>query len=173
MHKPELLAAMRAERARWDALVAKVGASRVDEPGVAGDWTLKDVSAHLTRYEAWTAAQLAGTRYETAAPPPGVDPNDMQQRNAWFHDLDRSLPWEVVLPASAAAHAELLRQVEARDDADLQAPYTLSPDGQLVPATDASAQSAPLWQIIDGNAAEHYRDHADELEAWLAKTDLG
>src|SRR5579884_1100926 len=42
---------LKAERARWDALLAQVGADRMEEPGVEGAWSVKEIVAHLTWYE--------------------------------------------------------------------------------------------------------------------------
>lgn len=39
---------LRAERARWNALLAHVGMDRMDVPGVDGEWSVKQMVAHLT-----------------------------------------------------------------------------------------------------------------------------
>ena len=65
--REQLLAALRAERARWEALLAEVGVERLTEPGVAGDWSVKDVLGHLTAYlRAWGARVRAAS---TGVPP--------------------------------------------------------------------------------------------------------
>ena len=49
--KAEFLDTMRSERDRWEALLAEADETQMVEPGVAGDWSLKDLVAHVTAYE--------------------------------------------------------------------------------------------------------------------------
>ena len=169
MQKADLLANMRREHTRWEALLSRVTEERATPSGLAGDWSLKDVVAHLTRYERWNAAGLGGAPFETPPPPPGVDLDDMDQRNGWFRELDCNLTWTDALAAARAVHSEFEALVAALPEAELQANYTINERGQLTRASADATESWPLWQIIDGSAGAHYDGHANELEAWLAK----
>jgi len=51
MNKSEWLGTLQTERAQWDALVAEVGQARMTQPGAAGEWSVKDVIAHVTWFE--------------------------------------------------------------------------------------------------------------------------
>jgi hypothetical protein len=51
--KAYLLRELRVARAEWDALMDEVGPARMTEPGAAGDWSVKDVTAHLASYNRW------------------------------------------------------------------------------------------------------------------------
>jgi hypothetical protein len=53
MTKARLLVELRAARNEWDTLMAAVGEERMTEPGAAGDWSVKDVTAHLTSFDQW------------------------------------------------------------------------------------------------------------------------
>ncbi len=57
----QLVAAMRAARSDWEDLLAEVGETRWEQPGVEGDWSIKDLIAHLTYFESWTA-EVIGMR---------------------------------------------------------------------------------------------------------------
>ena len=46
--KAALLERVRRERADWERLLAEVGEARMEEPGPMGQWTFKDLQAHLT-----------------------------------------------------------------------------------------------------------------------------
>jgi len=50
MTAPELIALLAATRRHLLALSAEAGPAAQDEPGVSGDYALKDVLAHLTAY---------------------------------------------------------------------------------------------------------------------------
>jgi hypothetical protein len=60
--KGEVLAAIDRERDAWETLLVEVGEARMLEPGVMGDWTFKDLTAHIT---GWRARSLQ--RPEAAA----------------------------------------------------------------------------------------------------------
>ena len=67
--KTELLERIDAERAGWETLLSEVGEARMEQPGAAGDWTFKDVVAHLNGWRKRTVDRLqAASRGE--APPP-------------------------------------------------------------------------------------------------------
>lgn len=47
MNKPELLSWLQKEIQQWEALLDQIGAERMEQPGVNGDWSMKDMVAHL------------------------------------------------------------------------------------------------------------------------------
>ena len=55
------LAAVEREREWWESLLAEVGEARMTEPGTVGDWSFKDLVAHLF---AWEAREM--DRFEAA-----------------------------------------------------------------------------------------------------------
>jgi hypothetical protein len=169
MQKADVLDKLRREWTRWEALTAGADEEFATRPGLAGEWSLKDVVAHLTRYERWNAAGLGGAPFELPPPPPGLNLDDMDARNNWFRELDRDLNWRAVQSASRAAHTEFETLIAALPEAELHANYTIDERGQLMRAPADAAESWPLWQIIDGDAGAHYEAHANELEAWLKK----
>ena len=69
--KTDLLGRIDQFRADWEALLEEVGEARFERPGTAGDWTFRDVVAHLN---GWRERTLL--RHEAAhegrdpAPPP-------------------------------------------------------------------------------------------------------
>src|SRR5258708_9355311 len=54
-HQPmtgaRLASILQAERTQWNTLLAEVGLERIGVPGVEGEWSVKEVVAHLTWYE--------------------------------------------------------------------------------------------------------------------------
>ena len=48
MNKSELLHGVREEYRQWEALLNQIGETRMDQPGAAADWSIKDIVAHLT-----------------------------------------------------------------------------------------------------------------------------
>ena len=51
MTKTRLLDRLRTERAQWEALLTDIDEARMTQPGVEGEWSVKDIVAHVTFYE--------------------------------------------------------------------------------------------------------------------------
>lgn len=55
-YKQRCLRHAREERARWEVLLAQVGSEHMRQPGALGEWTFKDLVAHLN---GWWYDELA------------------------------------------------------------------------------------------------------------------
>ena len=64
--KGEVLAAIDRERDAWETLLVEVGEARMLEPGAMGDWTFKDLTAHITGWRARSLAAAGSRRQRTA-----------------------------------------------------------------------------------------------------------
>src|SRR5215212_9030215 len=106
-----------AVRARWRRLVADVGPDRLEEPGAMGDWTFKDVAAHLTAWRRRTVNRLeAAARGQPEPRPPwpaelGEDEDD--PINAWIHDQTRDRPAADLLREADAIYDEFIAAIKA------------------------------------------------------------
>jgi len=149
--RDELLEAIEQNRARWDELVAQAG-DRVHEPGVAGDWTLRDVVAHINYYLRFMVENLGGEARGFDDMPQEVG-FDTQKRNEWMHEKEKDLSWEFVGNENREITDELLRQLRKRSDADLRA--------QFVPW-----HPWPAWRWMC-DTRDHYDEHIPGLRAWL------
>lgn len=163
MTKAVLLERMRAGRAEWEALLAAVPHDRMIEPGVEGAWSVKDILAHVTVYEQWTADQLeAAARGETEMAvrpdiPPGADSFDTNERNAAYYTAYRARPLAEVAAWSREEYPRLLAAVEAL------------PEGMLItPGRVPLIGDSALWVLVAGNSYDHYAVHAAAIRAWLA-----
>jgi mycothiol maleylpyruvate isomerase-like protein len=69
MNKSELLHGLREEYRRWEALLGQIGEARMDQPGAAADWSIKDIIAHLTGWRHRTVARLQAAQRGEGEPP--------------------------------------------------------------------------------------------------------
>ena len=58
MKKAELLDSIQSRRREWNETLAEVAEERMLESGVAGEWSIKDVIAHVTWWDTQTADML-------------------------------------------------------------------------------------------------------------------
>ena len=101
--KPELLNWLQQENQQWEVLLAQIGLMHMNQSGVNGDWSMKDIVAHLTGWNRWLVARLqAAQRREPEPPPPW--PAHLQtddEINAWLPFAPKTCPTDQVEFSSA------------------------------------------------------------------------
>ena len=156
MSSARLVDILLGERARWDALLARVGPARMDLPGVEGTWSVKQIVAHLTWYEGVIvegARQLMSTGMFVRD---GLRAVSMDERNAILADQSRVRPVHDVLAESRRIFEQLVGVLAACPDDILNDPRRLGlPDGV-----------AP-WTLVANNSYAHYQQHARTIQTWL------
>lgn len=150
--KDELLALVVGDREAWLALIAEAG-DRIDEPGAAGEWTLRDVVNHITGYHRFLVVNLGGTARDFDAMPEEIG-GDVQKRNEWMHEADRERSWDLVSDEAADVHRELVAQLEARSPEQIKAPMV-------------EWQPWPVWRWVIDLTEGHRHEHLPDLRAWL------
>src|SRR5690348_3318449 len=90
--KASLLRELRAARAEWDALIAEVGVVRMSETGATGDWSVKDVMAHLTSYSRWFVHASEAHFRDEMPPLDGTAGMSFEQRNQFWNMQARDRP---------------------------------------------------------------------------------
>jgi len=162
MDKATLIRTLKTEREGYEALLNAIGRDRMTQPGVEGDYSVKDVVAHLATYERWLAGWLeAALRGELPAPS-AMEDSDVETRNALYYALNQDRALDDVLAESRAVHQRLLELVQTLPEGDLDNPART--DWCVVPYWKSSR---PVWQAIENDTVEHYQQHRPALEAWL------
>ncbi len=155
--KQELLETLITVRASWEALLSQVGPDRMQLPGVTGEWSVKDIVAHVAAWERRAVAWLKAVQVGTWPEPPDWPVNLSEDGlNAWIYAANRGRRVQDVLNESRQGFDELIEALE------------------LVPEQDLSAIGRFAWlegksliASIGGNTFEHYRVHAEAIGAWL------
>lgn len=153
MNKEELLENLQRERSAWNELLAQADPQRLEEPGAAGKWSVKDLVAHITWYEREITAALRA-RALVGSPlwekPPA-------ERNRIIYEQHQGQSLEMVLADSRRSYNELVEVVAGLSEAELNDPAQLNswPEG------------LPPWRLLAENSFEHYQAHRAELQSWL------
>jgi hypothetical protein len=162
----DLAARIRADRKVWRDLVAEVGRERMLEPGPMGEWTFKDMAAHLA---GWRNARLpmieAIARGERVPPPPWpieMDEADGEDAvhtvNLWLQERDRERPLDDVLADYDSSFERLATAIEAL-------PESVAHDPNGLPW----AEGTPA---VDIDFTEHlHEEHLRDVRAWLESRD--
>ena len=153
--RDELLQQIQDEREAWNALLAEVGEDRMEEPGPMGDWTFKDLAAHLTGWREWTLARLeAGPDGDVPPAPWPASLTTDDEINDWIHEQHRDRPLRDVLADADQAHRRLASLIETMPEEDLTTPGRFEWAG-----------NTPLVELdFFGHLHE---EHEPSIRAWL------
>ena len=156
----QLLEVMRTARSNWEALVAEAGEARLTEPGVEGNWSLKDIIAHITYFETWAADNVLAFRHGEARPQPEYKGLEIDEENARIYERLRSKSLPQVLQESQDSFRRSIEAVQGLRDEDLYDPkFTRVPDADWT-----------VFDLVEGDTFEHYNDHSTSVRAWLDRT---
>jgi hypothetical protein len=158
MNKSRLLELIRSERQRLETTLAALSENQMVVPGVVGDWSVKDILAHITVWEQhmihWLKETLRGEVPETV--PYGLAGADVDERNERIYLEHRDRALAEVLADFGRSCSQVLKAVEGVSEEDLIEPHRFErPAGE------------PLWVVVAANTFEHYEEHNESISAWL------
>lgn len=156
LDKATWLDLIRSGRAEWDALLQEVGKDRMAIPGVVGDWSVKDLLAHVTFWEGSATRHLeAAIRGEPTSPTPytGLDFEEVNQL-VYRENKDRTV--DDLLEWSISTHRRMVGAIEALSEEQLGEPGRFP-----------WLEGSPLWEAVSGNSYDHYPEHIASIRSWL------
>ncbi len=119
--KAQAVERLERERARLEDLVATLDPEAMLEPGVVGEWSVKDVLAHLADWEshmlAWVAAARRGEH--VSGPESGLTWHQLKEFNQGVFERHRHEPLARVLADFRAAHVRFMTLVTAMPEAEM------------------------------------------------------
>ena len=151
--KVQLLDMIQRARAHWEALLAEIPAAWMTEPGVEGEWSVKDIIAHI----AWGERENLGVAQARALVGSDLWQWSEEERNRAVFEQNRGRDLHDVLAESRQVFRQYLEAVAALSGEDLNDPGRFQglPDGWRP------------WRILYDPA--HYQVHAQSIRAWLAR----
>jgi hypothetical protein len=166
--KAALLDQIERERLVWEQLLRAVGEERMEQPGAAGEWTFKDLVAHLNGWRARTLARLdaARTGAEPAAPWPADLDEDSEdgltQINAWIERAGRERSLQDVLGEARRSFDLMRHAVLALSDEELADPRRYPWMG-----------GEPVGAVIGYAFGHFHEEHEPALSSWLDRIGRG
>ena len=145
-------------RARWRQLVADVGPDRLELPGAMGDWTFKDVAAHLTAWRRRTVYRLEAAAQGAPEPAPRwpaeLGNAEDDPINAWIHDQTTHRPAEELLAEADTTYDDFIAAVRA------------------LPIEAVTTPGHYPWlegeSLADSDFGGHLDEHEPGVRRWLA-----
>jgi hypothetical protein len=166
MRKSELLHWLREEYRQWEVLLEQIGPTGMDQPGVNGQWSVKDLVAHLTGWQPRLISRMqAAQRGEPEPPPPWPSRLHTEDEiNAWIYEINRGRSAREVLDESRHVSQQLLAVVEGLPD-DVRIETIQTPSGREYHLVWLGDQRFPAGEFFD----HFHDDHEPDVRAWLAR----
>lgn len=155
--KEVLLAQIRAEHESWRTLLAEIGEERMEQPGPMGDWTFKDLVAHLGGWRERTIRRLEAGPGQELTPFWPSNLTDDDEINAWFYEQNRDRPVRDVLADYDASFGRLAAAIAALPDEDVTTP------GRFDWMEGKALADASLFDHL-------HEEHEPSIRAWLARS---
>lgn len=166
MNKREFLAVLQSERADFERVLNGVEPDRMKIPGVSGDYSIKDILAHLEAYDRALVVWLENARAGQVYVDPVLDGPDLDARNAVVYAAHRDKSAAEITASFRQTLDELESAIKALTEeellnADLTAWF-------VVPRWQTKRE---LYRCIANDSYEHHRQHLPDIEQWLEQQD--
>jgi uncharacterized protein (TIGR03083 family) len=149
MNKQELILKIEDERAQLEAVIGRLSPEQMLAPNAVGEWSVKDVLAHLTACTARSVTLIyqaeQGQAYEDVF-------GDVEAQNAEDYEAQKDRPLDRVLADFRGSHRQLLKRLSAWKDADLFDKQRFS-----------WLRGASLGEFILSETAEHEAEHRAQI----------
>ncbi len=146
--KAQIVKRLHAERRRLEQNLARIKCDEMLQPGVVGEWSVKDVLAHLADWQArmspWMAAARRGEPVET--PEPGLTWKQLDVLNQRIYEAHRDQSLAEVLAYFHVTYREFMEMVEAMPEGEMLKPgrYAFTGQGAIYDWLSAFA-AHDLW----------------------------
>lgn len=156
----EILSVITGEKANWQQVVDQVGRDRMEEPGVMGDWTFKDLAAHLTGWHGHTIRQIEAGANGLPEPAPQWPDHltEDDEINAWIYQQNRDRPLEDVLGEADNSFDRLASAVGALSEDQVNDPDLF----------DWTGNWSLAQVMVNGMFFGHYyEEHEPDVQAFV------
>lgn len=161
MNKQELLGKIQREAQVWENFLDEVGEARMEEPGATGDWSFKDVVAHISTWRERSLARLEAAVRDQAPSAfwlAGWDEDSdeiVDKTNRWIYEKNRERPLADVLDESRQQFRRMEELVQAL------------PESKLFDANQyAWMEGKALARVV--SFGHFHEEHEPILRRWLA-----
>jgi len=159
----ELMANIESERGQLMATLNRLTSEEMLCAGVVGDWSVKDVLAHIAMWYSRAVTLLFQAERGRPLQLPRSNASDWADVNAQDYQSQKDRLLSHVLDDFDGAHRQLLRRLEAwRDEAALF-------DVGRYPPLRGRSLAEVVWDYTGAHSAEHRA----QIEAWLASRTNG
>ncbi|HTK09429.1 MAG TPA: ClbS/DfsB family four-helix bundle protein [Ktedonobacteraceae bacterium] len=152
--KAVLLQQMHDDYTQLELLLEPLTPEQVTIPGVNGSWSIKDNLAHLTAWMDYAIQTVQAVHDHTSFTDPYANQED-DESNETLYQAWKDRPYTEIRQQFQTNFQSFVRGVESLSEEQINA----------VPPW----ASRPLALTIIGNSTEHFQEHRELIEKWLAQ----
>jgi hypothetical protein len=158
MDKKELIIDLKEENQKLQALLDQIGLAYMDQPDVAGSWSIKDIIAHLTGWRRFTVARLIAARNgkEDSPPPWPMSLKSEYEINEWIFTNNHRRTVQEILDESNQVFREFI-------DAFEDLPDDILANNRSLPWMNGQPLSASVF------FSHFHEEHEPDMRAWLLR----
>ena len=156
--KKEILVLIQDERRRLQAVLELLSEAQMRAPVFEGGRTVKDILVHIAAWEQkmiqWLSETYAGMVPQR--PAPGMTWDDLDQLNEQIYQENKDRSLGEIKDLSLIVFIQAYQAVTGMTKRDLF-------DGERFPWRNGD----PMWHMVAANTWWHYKEHREQIEAWL------
>jgi len=157
--KASILDELRTKYVALEAILAPLDEAQMTKIGVIGDWSIKDILAHITAWQDRLLAWLHAAKHNEEPTISGPDSEEeMDRLNEQFYKENKSRPLADVLGDFRSSYLQIVEAVQAMPEEDLIDSHRF-----------AWLNGDSLRQLVAGDTYDHYEEHRQQIEEWLAR----
>jgi hypothetical protein len=158
----DLLRVIKSERKNLEYLISQLSDSQKVQPGVVGNWSIKDVMAHIAAWEKLAHDRINAALTGESLKYPVIEGDDFVDNfNHQVYEKNKDLSLEVVQDDFDRSYKEFLHQIQSLDDGTLT---------RKLPFDWAGNRTVQI--LISANTHWHYVEHAESITNWIANLNI-
>lgn len=156
MKKSDFLERIEKTHRAYRDVLGKITNKQLLDLHTCGDWSVKDVIAHVTWYE----QQMVGLLETRSLKGSELWNLSLEERNRAIHAENQNRSLEDILKKGIEIHKTLMDLIQSLSEDDLQKAENFK---------DMPSEWIP-WEVIASNTFEHYPEHTAAIQEVLAKS---
>ncbi|HZY40936.1 MAG TPA: ClbS/DfsB family four-helix bundle protein [Anaerolineae bacterium] len=157
MNKAELIQRIETDWMRLQASLDGLSEGQLHTPGVVGEWSIKDILAHITAWQTRLIAAMFKAEKGLIPDTTGADATVDKLNAQWYREM-KDRPFDQVWDDLDASYHQILGRLENWSEADLFEPKRFK-----------WMKGEPFERYLAGDSYEHYVEHAEHIKAWRKK----
>ena len=151
--KTRIIERLNTERRRLEANLAMLTPEHMVQPGAVGEWSVKDVLAHLAEWESYMPVWVEATRRgETVESPNWKELDDLNER---IYQAHKDQPLDEVSDYFRETHRQLMEMAESMPE-----------DEMITPGRYPFTGKGVIWDWLNAYAA-HDLWAKTEIRKWM------
>jgi len=155
MTKQELIEKIERSHFEWEALISQIDPDRLGEPGVTGDWSVKDLIAHVATWQQRVLDRMDADKTGQPVEFTGWDVNDVNER---LYERYRVRSADDILAYGRDTYAHFMERIRS-----------LSEEQIFKSGHFSFTKENVLYDWIAGDTFEHYDEHSATIREWLQR----